>query len=87
MEKEAKQKVIKEFAIKDGDTGSADVQIAVLTSRILELTDHLKTHPKDKHSRRGLIGLVNRRRKFLKYLSRTQHDRYTKILASLKLRR
>ncbi len=87
MEKEAKQKVIKEFAVNDTDTGSADVQIAVLTSRILELTEHLKTHPKDKHSRRGLIGLVNRRRKFLKYLSRTKHDRYTKILQSLKLRR
>ncbi len=87
MEKDAKQKVIKKFAINDSDTGSADVQIAVLTSRITELTGHLKNHPKDKHSRRGLIGLVNRRRKFLKYLNRTCHDRYLNIINSLKIRR
>jgi len=87
MEKEAKQKVMKDFAIIDGDTGSADVQIALLTSRIAELSDHLKTHPKDNHSRKGLIGMVNRRRKFLKYLSRTNKERYSKILNRLKLRR
>jgi small subunit ribosomal protein S15 len=87
MDKETKQKVIKKFSIKDEDTGSADVQIAVLTSRIKELTEHFKQHPKDNHSRRGLIGMVNRRRKLLKYLSRTQHDRYLDIVKKLKLRR
>ncbi len=87
MEKEAKQAVIKDFAVKDGDTGSSDVQIAILTSRILELTEHLKEHPKDNHSRRGLIALVNQRRKLLKYLNRTKHDRYLEILKRLGLRR
>ena len=87
MDKETKQQVIKDFAIKEQDTGSSDVQIAVLTKRILELTEHLKLHPKDKHSRRGLIGLVNRRRKLLKYINRTQHERYLTILKRLNLRR
>ena len=87
MDKDTKQEVLKEFAIKEGDTGSSDVQIAVLTKRILELTEHLKHHPKDKHSRRGLIGLVNRRRKLLKYINRTQHDRYLTLLKRLNLRR
>ena len=87
MDKDTKQSVIKDFALKEGDTGSSDVQIAILTNRIKELTEHLKQHPKDKHSRRGLIGLVNRRRKLLKYINRTQHDRYLTILKRLNLRR
>lgn len=87
MEKESKLQVIQEYAIKDGDTGSSDVQIALLTKRILELTEHLKQHPKDKHSRRGLIGLVNKRRKLLKYINRTEHDRYLTLLKRLNLRR
>ncbi len=87
MDTATKQKVVKDFALAEGDTGSADVQIAILTSRILELTEHLKQHPKDKHSRKGLIGLVNRRRKLLKYLNRTKHGRYLDILERLKLRR
>ena len=87
MDKETKQQVTTDFAIKEGDTGSSDVQIALLTNRIKELTEHLKQHPKDKHSRRGLIGLVNRRRKLLKYINRTEHDRYLDLLKRLKLRR
>ena len=87
MDKETKQQVIKDYAINDKDTGSSDVQIAQLTHRIQELTEHLKQHPKDKHSRRGLIGLVNRRRKLLKYINRTKPERYTSLLQRLKLRR
>ena len=87
MDKETRQQVIAEYAIIEGDTGSSDVQIALLTNRIRELTDHLKQHPKDKHSRRGLIGLVNRRRKLLKYINRTEHDRYLTLLKRLNLRR
>ena len=87
MDKETRQQVIADYAIKEGDTGSSDVQIAILTNRIRELTDHLKQHPKDKHSRRGLIGLVNRRRKLLKYINRTEHKRYLNLIQRLKLRR
>ena len=87
MDKETKSQVIKDFAIKESDSGSSDVQIALLTSRIKELTEHLKQHPKDKHSRRGLIGLVNRRRKLLKYINKTKHDRYLELLKRLNLRR
>ncbi len=87
MEKSAKTKIIKKHGVNDKDTGSSDVQIAVLTARIKELTEHLKEHPKDHHSRRGLIALVNRRRKLLKYLDRTAHTRYLDIIKRLKLRR
>ena len=87
MDKETKQQTIKDFALKDGDTGSSDVQIALLTGRIQELSAHLKQHPKDKHSRRGLIGMVNQRRKLLKYVNRTHHERYLELLKRLKLRR
>ena len=87
MDKETKQQVIKDYAINDKDTGSSDVQIAQLTHRIQELTEHLTQHPKDKHSRRGLIGLVNRRRKLLKYINRTKPERYSSLLQRLKLRR
>ena len=87
MNKETKQQVVNDYTLKEGDTGSSDVQIALLTHRIKELTEHLKQHPKDKHSRRGLIGLVNRRRKLLKYINRTKHDRYLDLLKRLKLRR
>lgn len=87
MNKEEKAKIIKEYAINDGDVGSADVQIAVLTAKILELTEHLKIHRKDKHSTRGLVAMVNRRRKLLNYLEKTEHDRYVGIVEKLKLRR
>ena len=71
----------------DKDTGSADVQVAVLTSRINQLTEHLKTHAKDHSSRRGLLMLVSRRRKLLDYLKRTANDRYKVVLEKLSLRK
>ncbi len=83
---ELKTEIIKKFAIKEGDTGSPEVQIAILTNQITELTDHLRTHKKDNHSRRGLIGMVNSRNKLLKFLRRKSHDRYTAIVKALKLR-
>lgn len=80
-------KDIKEFQLHEGDTGSADVQIARLTWRISELTEHLSSHKKDLSSRRGLLMLVAQRRKLLDYLAKTDHERYQKILKALKLRR
>lgn len=82
-----KQEIIKEFQIKEGDTGSAEVQIAILTDRIARLTEHLKEHKKDYHTRRGLLKLVGRRRRFLKYLEKNDFDRYKAIITKLKLRR
>ena len=78
---------IKEFQLHEGDTGSADVQIARLTWRISELTEHLSQHKKDFSSRRGLLMLVAQRRKLLDYLAKTDNERYQKILKALKLRR
>ena len=73
---EEKARVIKEFGTKDGDTGSPEVQIAILTSRITTLTEHFKTHKKDNHSRRGLLKLVAQRRKLLDYLKGKEEARY-----------
>ena len=84
---ERKQELIKEFAVTDGDTGSADVQVAVLTERITNLTEHLKTHSKDFHSRRGLLMMAARRRKLLDYLKKTDLKRYQAIIDKLGLRR
>lgn len=78
---------IKEFQLHEGDTGSADVQIARLTWRIKDLTEHLATHKKDVSSRRGLLMLVAQRRKLLDYLARTDNERYLKVIKALKLRR
>ena len=86
MDKETKAKVIAEYAIKDGDVGSADVQIALLTHRITELTEHMKQHRKDTHSERGLVKLVNKRKKLMKYLNREDHERYLKLMKKLKIR-
>ncbi len=86
MEKAKKQEIIKQFAIKDGDVGSSDVQVAVLTARISELTEHLREHKKDHSTRRGLIALVNRRRKLLSYLAGHDQDRYQSLLQRLNLR-
>ena len=69
MEPEKKEQIIKEFQIHEGDTGSVEVQVALLTARIRHLTEHLKKHPKDYHSRRGLMKMVGRRRKFLFFFS------------------
>lgn len=78
---------IKEFQLHEGDTGSADVQVARLSWRINHLTEHLGTHKKDISSRRGLLKLVAQRRKLLDYLARTDVERYQKIIKALKLRR
>ncbi len=84
---ERKQELIKEFGQKEGDTGSPEVQVAVLTERIRNLTDHLGGHKKDHHSRRGLIIMVGQRRRLLDYLNRKDQDRYAKLIQSLGLRR
>jgi small subunit ribosomal protein S15 len=84
---DAKQQIIKEHALTEGDTGSADVQIAVLTRRIAELTEHLKTHKHDHASRRGLLKMVGRRRRLLEYLKREDIERYRALIAKLGLRR
>ena len=84
---EKKQELIKEHARKDGDTGSPEVQVAILTSRITTLTEHFKTHAKDNHSRRGLLMLVNKRRSLLDFLKREDTTRYSDLIAKLGLRK
>ena len=84
---EKKTETIKEFATKKGDTGSPDVQIAILTSRINTLTEHFKVHKKDNHSRRGLLKMVSRRRKLLDYVKQKNESRYQEIIKKLGLRR
>ena len=87
MTKDEKQQIITEYARSEGDTGSAEVQVAVLTTRIAELTEHLKTHKADHHSRRGLLMLVGRRRRLLDYLRREDIGRYRELIYRLGLRR
>jgi small subunit ribosomal protein S15 len=82
-----KQSVITDFKSHDSDTGSPEVQIALLTQRISHLTEHLRTHRKDFHSRRGLIAMTSRRRKLLDYVKRHDLDKYKELLERLKLRR
>src|ERR671918_866348 len=84
---ESKQEIISEHARQEGDTGSPEVQVALLTRRISELTEHLKTHPKDHHSRRGLLRMVGRRRRLLTYLRNEDVERYRSIIGKLGLRR
>lgn len=84
---EQTQKIIDDYKTSENDTGSADVQIALLTARIEYLTEHFKTHKKDLHSRRGLLKLVNQRRKLQKYLKAKDQDRYQKLIERLGLRR
>jgi small subunit ribosomal protein S15 len=84
---EEKTRIIKEFGAKDGDTGSAEVQIAILSSRIATLTEHFKTHKKDNHSRRGLLKLVALRRKLLDYTKSKDQARYQTLIEKLGLRR
>jgi len=84
---EEKTRLMKEFATKDGDTGSPEVQVAILTSRIATLTEHFKTHKKDNHSRRGLLKLVAQRRKLLDYLKAKEESRYTDLIGRLGIRR
>ncbi len=87
LTKERKQELVGKFGEGDADTGKAEVQVALLTERINALTDHLRTHRKDHHSRRGLLMLVGRRRRFLKYLQRTDLERYRALIRELGLRR
>jgi small subunit ribosomal protein S15 len=84
---ERKQKLIKDNARQKGDTGSPEVQVAILSERITNLTEHFKTHAKDNHSRRGLLMLVNKRRSLLDYLKREDSERYTALIAKLGLRK
>ena len=84
---ERKQEVIKEHAREKGDTGSPEVQIAILTSRIQTLTEHFKSHAKDNHSRRGLLMMVNKRRSLLDYLRKEDGQRYMDLIAKLGLRK
>lgn len=84
--KEEKKRVIDKFKVHSQDTGSPEVQVALLTSRINNLTEHLKLHRKDKHSRRGLIIMTNQRRKLLKYLLKKSPSRYQQLLESLGIR-
>lgn len=84
---EKKAKVIKDYATKKDDTGSPEVQVAILTNRIEELSQHMQTHKKDFHSRRGLLAMVAKRRKLLDYLKKNDEERYQKLIKSLKIRR
>ena len=85
--RETKDRIVAEYAIKEGDTGSAEVQIALLTERVKDLTGHLKQFPKDNHSRRGLLKLVGQRRRLLAYLVKKDAPRYRAVIARLGLRR
>ena len=84
---ERKKELMTEFATAKGDTGSPEVQVAILTERIQNLTQHFKSHAKDNHSRRGLLMLVNKRRSLLDYLRRKDETRYTDLIAKLGLRK
>ena len=85
--KEQKDTIIVDFRTHDVDTGSSEVQIALLSARISYLTEHFKTHKKDHHSRRGLLKLVGRRRRLLDYLRRQEHERYQRVITRLGIRR
>jgi len=87
LTKESKQEIMQKYGAHEGDTGSPEVQIAILTARINYLTEHLKVHKKDHHSRRGLLKMVGHRRRLLSYLSKKDINRYREILAQLNLRK
>ena len=87
MTKERKQEIINTYKRDENDTGSPEVQVALLTERIKELTEHLKVHPKDNHSRRGLLKMVGKRRNLLNYLAKKDVQRYRDIIAKLGLRK
>ncbi len=84
---EAKADIVKKYQQAANDSGSVEVQVALLTANIISLTEHLKQHKKDVHSRRGLVGMVNRRRKLLDYLKKKDESRYSKLIVSLELRK
>lgn len=87
LAKEAKEKIVTDFRKHDSDTGSPQIQIALLSQRINELTEHFKTHKKDNHSRRGLLKMVSQRRSLLDYLKKTDIERYHEVVNRLGLRR
>ena len=87
LTQERKQELVAKFGDRDGDTGKTEVQVAMLTERINELTEHLRAHSKDHHSRRGLLMMVGRRRRFLNYLQRNDLERYRTLIRELGLRR
>ena len=87
LDQETKTKIMTEYATLEGDTGSPEVQVAMLTKRIADLTEHLKLHKHDHHSRRGLLLLVGQRRRLLNYLEKTDIERYRSIVSRLGLRR
>lgn len=87
LSKEEKQAIVKKYAIKEGDTGSVEVQVAVLTATIDKLTEHMKNNPKDFHSNRGLLMMVGKRRNFMEYLKRTDVNRYRALVEKLGLRK
>tara|TARA_B100001175_G_C19070902_1_gene431273 strand:- start:221 stop:490 length:270 start_codon:yes stop_codon:yes gene_type:complete len=86
IKKDTKKEIISNFAINDKDTGSADVQIAVLSERIKNLTEHFKDHSHDNHSKRGLLAMVNKRKKLLSYLKNKDNSKYQEIIKKLKIR-
>ena len=85
--REDKNTLIKDYGTKEGDTGSPEVQVAILTKRIVNLTEHFKTHKKDNHSRRGLLKMVSLRRKLLDYVREKDEDRYKELIKRLEIRR
>lgn len=87
MKRDSKKKIMGKYGVHEKDTGSSQVQVAILTTRINELSKHLEAHPKDDHSRRGLLALVGTRRKHLNYLRLHKKEDYEKLLAELKLRK
>jgi small subunit ribosomal protein S15 len=87
LDKEEKEKIIKKFAVEEGDTGSPEIQVALLTNQINKLAGHLKEHKKDVHSRRGLLSMVSKRRRLLNYLSSRYQKRYQELIKKLELKR
>ncbi len=87
IQKEDKEKIVKEIGRSDKDTGSPEVQVAIFTEKIKQLTDHLKTHKKDEHSRRGLLKMVGKRRRLLDYLSKKNKEAYDAVIKKLGLRK
>lgn len=87
LEKDAKRTIVEEFGLHESDTGSPEVQIALLTQRIASITEHLKVHKKDHHTRRGLLMLVGQRRRLLDYIKNKDITRYRKLIKTLKIRK
>ena len=87
LDKDQKEKIMKKFATNEGDTGSPEVQVALLSQKITRLTDHLKSHKKDNHSRRGLLKMVSKRRRLLRYLMNKDTERYQKLINKLNLKK